>query len=97
MASTARKDSAALVSLLKNNEENDEEEEDQKITDNQLQLPATRKESKVVTALRKFNQIGTNIEEIRKPQFPGQQDSRPYSFAKNDYTCINLRVNIQQR
>uniref|UniRef100_A0AC34GV13 Uncharacterized protein n=1 Tax=Panagrolaimus sp. ES5 TaxID=591445 RepID=A0AC34GV13_9BILA len=86
MASTTRKDSAALVSLLKNNdnEENDEEEEDTKITDNQLQPLATRKESKVATALRKFNQIGTNIEEIRKPQFPGQQDSRPYSFAKND-------------
>uniref|UniRef100_A0A914QJG6 Uncharacterized protein n=1 Tax=Panagrolaimus davidi TaxID=227884 RepID=A0A914QJG6_9BILA len=81
MASTPnRKDSAALVSLLKNTENDDEEGED---TQPQSPLP-TRKESNIVTALKKFNQIGTNIEEIRKPQFPGQQDTRPYTFAKDD-------------
>uniref|UniRef100_A0AC35F7X2 Uncharacterized protein n=1 Tax=Panagrolaimus sp. PS1159 TaxID=55785 RepID=A0AC35F7X2_9BILA len=76
-----RKDSAALVSLLKNTENDDEEGENKQQPQSP---PPTRKESNIVTALKKFNQIGTNIEEIRKPQFPGQQDTRPYTFAKDD-------------
>uniref|UniRef100_A0A914Q2Z0 Uncharacterized protein n=1 Tax=Panagrolaimus davidi TaxID=227884 RepID=A0A914Q2Z0_9BILA len=90
MASTPnRKDSAELVSLLKNTENDDEEGEDKKQPQSP---PPTRKESNIVTALKKFNQIGTNIEEIRKPQFPGQQDTRPYTFAKDDVSFIFMQI-----
>lgn len=78
-----RKDSESLISILRNNDSEDgEEDKTAKSSSRQINNP-NRKESKVATALRNFGQLGTNIEEIRRPQLPGQQDTRPYSFENN--------------